>query len=281
MNYRHAYHAGNFADVFKHSILILLLQALQRKPKDYCYLDTHAGSGYYKLDSEAARKTGEFQQGIMRVWRKTDAPAGLRELLELVGEMNHGFSQPRQYPGSSWLAARIMRPHDRLVLLELEDMALEALKHFHASDHRVHVHGRDAMEGLKALLPPVEKRGLVLIDSPFEQPGEFELIADGLAEANRRWATGMYAAWYPIKQRGVVNQFLKRLQDDGYAKLLYAELQLYPGDNPQWLHGCGMALINPPWHLPEQLNLLLPWLAREMAQSRQPGSWKVEWLRQS
>jgi 23S rRNA (adenine2030-N6)-methyltransferase len=206
MNYRHAFHAGNFADVFKHTILVGLLQALKEKPAPFCYLDTHAGAGRYDLRGVEAARTGEAESGIVRLLgAQAEAPPLLRAYLDLIAALNlAGYSGHAIaiYPGSPLIASHLLRPSDRAVLCELQGEEAAALKALFAGDARIGVHQRDGYAALAALLPPKERRGLVLIDPPFEaQEGEFCAIEAALKSAYARWPTGIYAIWYPIKPR--------------------------------------------------------------------------------
>jgi len=275
MNYRHAYHAGNFADVHKHAILALIIEHLKRKDAPFLYADTHAGIGFYDLASVQAEKTGEWKDGIARVQAEPNPPAELAPYLEAVSKLNSGGALAR-YPGSPAVVSALARPDDRLALCELHPEDAETLRRRFVTDKRVGVHHMDGYTALKALLPPPERRGLVLIDPPFEVRDEFERMRRGLAQAIKRWPTGLYALWYPIKARGPIDRFHADLQMLGLPKTLVAEIMIRPGDDEQVLNGCGLVLINPPWKLDEALASLLPWLARVLAP--QQGWHRLDWL---
>lgn len=279
MNYRHLYHAGNFADVVKHLTLVLLLEHLHKKPEPFCYLDTHAGIGRYPLDSVEAQKTGEYRSGIAKLVSATGVPAPIVEYLRLVlaADPLNRPSKLHAYPGSPLLARALLRPQDRAVLCELHPADAEALKRLFDADPQVAVHHMNGYHGLKAFVPPRERRGLVLIDPPFEVEDEFEQLVTGLQEAHRRWATGIYAIWYPIKDRRGVRRFYSALEKTGLRKLLLAEFSLYPEDLPDRFNGCGMIILNPPWQLDARLGELLPALAEHLAE---PGQARVgvDWL---
>ena len=282
MNYRHGYHAGNFADVVKHAVLALLLQALRRKEKPFCYLETHAGAGRYDLRSASAQKTGEYRHGIERLWGLADLHPLLEGYLAAVRAANaehtrDGAPALRYYPGSPWIARALLGPRDRMVLMELHPEQAQRLKAGFAGDKRAHVHPEDGYLGLKALLPPAERRGLVFLDPPFEDPQEFERLARGLLDAHRRWPSGIYAAWYPIKDRPPIARFHRLVTGSGMAKVLTAELCVRPDDVPLTLNGCGMLLVNPPWRLDRELEQLLPWLAQRLRVDG-AGKTRVEWL---
>ena len=238
MNYRHAFHAGAFSDCMKHALLVWLIDALQRKPAPICVLDTHAGAGAYDLSAGPAARTGEWRGGIGRL---LDAPP--QALARYVGLVR----QLGLYPGSPALIRALLRPGDRLVCCELHTDDAAALRRRFARDSQVAVHHRDAWEGLGALLPPRERRGLVLIDPPFENPLEFSDLAAGLAVGRARFCTGVFAAWYPIKHRAPVRDFFTALQQTGIRDVVAAELCLREPLDPTRLNGCGLLVVNAPY----------------------------------
>jgi 23S rRNA (adenine2030-N6)-methyltransferase len=256
MNYRHAFHAGGFTDVMKHATLALILEHLRAKDAPFCVVDTHAGVGRYDLWSEPAQRTGEYRDGILKVVR--DSPAELAPYLDVVRAMNDGGRHVRWYPGSPGLAQALARPQDRIALLELHPEDAHTLAVSFADDARIHVQQADGYLGLKALLPPKERRGLVLIDPPFEVTDEFARIVRGLGHGHRRWATGIYLVWYPIKHRGPVKAFHDALAASGIRKILVTELLLRPDTDPDRLNGSGLVIVNPPWRLDAALERLLP-----------------------
>ncbi len=275
MNYRHAFHAGNFADVMKHAILAMLIDHLRLKPAPFCVLDTHAGIGRYDLTSEMALRTGEYEGGIARLFGQAPPHPALAPYLEAVAALNPDNAL-RWYPGSPRLARALLRPQDRLVLSELHPDDAFVLKREFAGDPQVAVHHMDAYLALKAHLPPKEKRGLVLIDSPFEKVDEFTLLANGLMQAHARWPTGIYAIWYPIKERPAVWRFEEALAGAGIPKILIAEVTIHREDTHRRLNGCGMAIINPPWKLDETLAEMLPVLHAILPGTG--GGSRVSWL---
>ncbi|HQT86013.1 MAG: 23S rRNA (adenine(2030)-N(6))-methyltransferase RlmJ [Acidiphilium sp. 37-64-53] len=239
MNYRHAYHAGNPADCVKHALLVLLLRALTAKPKPLFVLDTHAGIGAYDLTAIEAGKTGEWRAGIGRL-RQTTPPA-LADFMALTGTAEH-------YPGSPALARALLRPQDRLALCELHPDDATTLKRRFARDPQVHIHRRDGYEALTALLPPPERRALVLIDPPFEKTDEFETLAAALQAAHRKFPTGVYAAWYPVKHRAPVRDFIADIQARGIADIITCEILFREPLDPARLNGCGVLIVNPPYN---------------------------------
>ncbi len=276
MNYRHAFHAGNFADVLKHAALALALERLKAKEKGFFALDAQAGRGAYDLGSDEARRTREAEGGALRVLAAPDPPPALAPYLAALRAFDPG-DPPARYPGSPRLIRMALRPQDRLVANELHPVDADALEAEFARDRQVRVRREDAYALLKAVLPPPERRGLVLLDPPFEAPDEFARLADGLREAHRRWATGTYLLWRPIKARGPAHAFHAALVASGVRRILSAELLVEPPDDPARLSGCGLEIVNPPWGLEDSLRALLPWLARTLAR-RGPGDWRLDWL---
>lgn len=276
LSYRHGFHAGNFADVFKHVLLVRLIQALRKKDKPFRVLDTHAGAGRYDLDSAPARKNREFADGIGRLWHRPAPNPELGDYLDRVRALNPD-GDLRWYPGSPRIARDLLRPNDRLVLTELHPSEFPLLKAEFSGDRQVAVHHADGYAALEAFLPPPERRGLVLLDPAYEFKGEFERLAEAVRRIHRRWATGMIAIWYPILDRQSSLRFQRILRESGIPAILCAELGLYPYEGPPGLHGCGMIVINPPWKLDETLNCLLPELLRQLRVGP-TGQTRLEWL---
>ena len=278
MNYRHAYHAGNFADVLKHVVLQALIESLQAKPTPFCYIDTHAGSGNYPLDGFEAGKTGEFKEGIARLHPAEKLPPLLRRWRDgILGSADNAEGLKR-YPGSPLQVARLLRPGDSAQLCELHTEEACKLRDLFRGNHQVHVHERNGYEALKALVPPKEKRGLVLIDPPYEaQDAEYKLIEQALKPALLRWPTGIYAVWYPIKLRSQVQPFLRKLQHSGVKRILRAELLLHPDDSPLRLNGSGMVILNAPWNLDDSLREPLHALAGLLGQDG-AAQVRLDWL---
>jgi len=280
VNYRHAFHAGNFADVFKHAILIGLIDALKAKPTPFCYIDTHAGAGRYDLRDEEARKTGEFVDGVQRLLVAANLPDSLRPYFDLLRAANAADANGHLnvYPGSPLIASLSLRDSDRIALCEVQEAETAALKKLFADDKRVGVHQRDGYSALAGLVPPKERRGVVLIDPPFEaQEAEFRTIQSALADAYAHWPTGIYAIWYPIKLHRQVLRFQRWFAKQGIKKTLVAELMIDADDSPLRLNGCGMVIVNAPWQFDAWLARLLPDLARLLARSPR-ASHRLEWL---
>jgi 23S rRNA (adenine2030-N6)-methyltransferase len=275
MNYRHAYHAGNFADVLKHAILALVIEHLKLKPAPFRVIDTHAGIGLYDLASEQAGKTGEWREGIGRVLAADFSPgaaAALSPYLGVVRAVNGSDAHVlRRYPGSPLIARYLMRADDVLVLNELHPEDNAALKREFARDAQVKVLALDGFTALKAMLPPKERRGVVLVDPAYEEQGELDRLVQGLQEATRRFAGGTFLLWYPIKDSQAVAAFRKEIAALGIAKVLAVELMIRNGDDPAQLNGCGLIIVNPPFTLEEKLKALLPELARVLEQGKGAG----------
>lgn len=280
MNYRHAFHAGNFADVFKHVGLRLLLSAMHRKDKPFFYMDTHAGAVSYALDSEAARRTGEWRDGIGRLWSATTLQEAVADYVSAVREWpgNQGTAVPRVVPGSAGIAQSFLRARDRAVTCEALPEAARALRQAVIGDDRVAVHERDGYEALKALLPPNERRGVVLLDPPFEETGELDRLLSGLQTAHRRWATGVYALWYPIKDEDAVAWFRDRLARSGISRIMVAEFWPRPRDVAGRFAGCGLVIVNPPWQVNEQLRDAMACLIDHVGDDRVRAGYRVDWL---
>jgi 23S rRNA (adenine2030-N6)-methyltransferase len=279
MNYRHHFHAGNFADVVKHVLLLGLLESLCRKDTPFCYIDTHAGCGLYDLGASAAQRTLEFKSGLGRLKAAaTDtAPPWVKDYQNAVAALQaerDGFF----YPGSPWLALHTLRAQDRAVLMELHPEDAGTLRK-HLSRHaNVAIHQRDAYEGLTALIPPVEKRGLVLIDPPYEEErDDYAPVVDLLRQAHAKWPTGIYALWFPIKDHHAITRFYRRLRNTGIPKILTTELCVLPPDNQLGLNGSGMVIVNPPWRFSDTAFTTLKWLKGVLTEHPQ-ASMKVEWL---
>lgn len=279
MNYRHAFHAGNFADVFKHAILALCIEHLRRKPAPFRIVDTHAGIGLYDLAGVEAGKTLEWADGIGRLAGAEAAPLPaevaplLAPYLDVVRALNPD-GRLTLYPGSPTIARRLMRAGDALVVNELHPDDQATLAALFARDAAVKTTALDAFVALKALLPPKERRGLILVDPPFEARDDFDNLARGLAEARRRFATGTFLLWHPVKDPAVVDAFIDAAREAAGDKALRAELTIRRPRDPLKLNGCGLLIVNPPWTLQASLETLLPFLAARLA--REDGAaWRA------
>lgn len=274
MNYQHLYHAGNFADVFKHVVLARLLAALKRKEKTFAYLETHAGAGRYDLRAPDAVKTGEHRDGIARLWQ--EPLATIEDYLAIVRAHNRG-TQLRFYPGSPHIARALLRPQDRMRLAEQAEDAYIQLQMDFGNDRQTHLSFADGYQSLKSWLPPPERRGLVLLDPPYERDDEWRRLRDALLLGQKRWPQGSYAVWYPLKAGSPLAKFKNGLVTAGLRNLLVIEMNVWPMDTPFRLNGCGMLLFNPPWQIDEELRELLPPLAERLQQGPNANV-TVNWL---
>ena len=294
MNYRHQFHAGNFADVMKHVLLGQLMHALQKKEKGFLIVDTHSGRGTYDLVraevGQTLKRVPEHPAGIGRLLAEGGKeaphatfpwPAAIREYVELVRafDQSHGNCDGpvRFYPGSPWIARRLMRPQDRLALCELQEDECLALRAAFAGEERTAVHEIDGYTGLRAMLPPPEKRALVLIDPPYEAPDEWARLVSGLGGALKRSPSAVYAVWYPLTERARLAAFAEELLALRPPPTLVAELEIAGEGAGLRMRGCGLVIINPPWQFEVEVKPVLDWMARELAQA--PGARaSLRWL---
>lgn len=282
MNYRHAFHAGGFADVVKHIVLTRILLYLQEKPAAFRVIDTHAGAGRYDLLGPEAARAGEWRCGIARVFplRRSGASVAdsaralLGPYLEIVAALNPS-GELRLYPGSPLIVRALLRPQDRLIACEVEPRAAASLKTALRGEARAKVLPLDGWMGLSANVPPKERRGLVLIDPPYEKTDDFDRLSAAFEQAHRKWLTGLYLLWYPIKAREAADALARRLRRLGAAKIMRCELLIGEARPDAGLVGSGLILANPPYPLESELKVLLPTLARLCGPG---GSHRVDWL---
>lgn len=309
MNYRHLYHAGNFGDVFKHLLLLALIEALSQKEKPWCYLDTHAGKGRYDLFSIEAQKTKEFQNGVEKIVHRISSPIEMVQgIINKYVSILETEGYPHFYPGSPLFAYHSLRPGDRMILIEKHPEEANALKtlfktitsetdEIRETQEAISIHQQDGYQAIKAFLPPKERRGLILIDPPFEQADEWTQIIQALKIGLQRFATGIYAVWYPIKEARSLQAFHQSLADlshdfnrlgvrhetpqgirqENRLEILIAELQLYPETMAQGLRGAGMAIINPPWKIDQTVSELLRQLYDNLSVDHR-GKYEIKWL---
>lgn len=275
LSYRHSFHAGNHADVLKHIVQSLILDSLQQKEKPFVYHDTHSGVGRYDLRHEWSEKTGEYKQGIARVWQQENIPAELDSYLDAIRQLNQGETL-RYYPGSPRVARAHLREQDRMVLTELHPSDYPLLEQEFHRDRQVSIYKEDGFARLKASLPPQERRGLVLIDPPYELAKEYRDVVRAIAQSYKRWATGIYAIWYPVVNRCDIDDMVEGLQGLGIRKILQIELGVSPDTNERGMTASGMIVVNPPWTLESQMQTILPFLKQAIAPAT--GHYKVEWV---
>jgi 23S rRNA (adenine2030-N6)-methyltransferase len=267
LSYRHAFHAGNHADVLKHAVVVQLLHYLGKKDKAYWYIDTHAGAGAYALREGYATKNAEFDTGIGKLWGRDDLPAALSDYVDEVAALNPD-GELRFYPGSPYLAWRLMREQDRMRLFELHSTEIDVLRHrFHDAGRRVMIYAGDGFDGIKALLPPPPRRALVLIDPSFEDKRDYARTLTCVEESLKRFANGTYAVWYPQVTRPESQRFpeqLKRLQNKNWLHLTLSVSN--PPEDGFGLYGSGMFILNPPYTLEAAMKEALPWLVKNLGQ---------------
>lgn len=276
LSYRHSYHAGNFADVFKHVVLTSALTYLVQKDRKLCYIDTHAGAGTYDLRSPEALKTAENALGIAQLRDAVDAPQPVATYLELVREFNAGNTLAG-YPGSPWLAASILRPADRLILCEAHPSDLPKLQQQFARDRRVYCHAEDSYRFAPGLVPPIERRGLIFMDPSFELEDEYDTAVNTIKTMHRRFATGSYALWYPIINERISVTLEQQLKASGIRDILHLALRVADARSYSGMYGCGMILINPPWTLRGEMELALPYLCEKLAQDKSASFAIEQW----
>lgn len=281
MNYRHGFHAGNFADVAKHVLLRELVRALQRKPKPFLFLDTHAGRARYDLLRGTVKPSEEWRDGIGRLWERTDLPATVADYVTAVREFNRhagaGADTLRFYPGSPRLVQQLARPDDRLALCELEPGEARALAEELADARKMRVHVMDGYIAPRAMLPPLEKRALVLIDPPFEAQDEFARVGAAVREGLHRLPAAVVAVWYPLSARAPAENFFRTLRMPGMPPSVAFELRVAHETDAAGLTGCGVVVCNPPWQFAEELRPTWSFLAEALALEPAAGA-RIEWV---
>ncbi len=275
LSYRHSFHAGNHADVIKHIVQTLIIESLKQKEKPFVYHDTHSGAGRYNLQGEHAEKTGEFKDGIGLIWQRDDIPQDILPYIEVLRSFNHK-QQLHYYPGSPNIGRHLLREQDRAVFTELHPTDFPLLLQEFRGDRQVKMYKEDGYARLKASLPPKERRGVVLIDPPYELKNEYQDVVDAIEESVKRWATGTYAIWYPVVYRQNIDLITKGLEKLGIRKILQIELGVAPDSNERGMTASGMIVINPPWTLEAQMQTLLPWLQNVIAPDT--GHQFVRWV---
>ena len=277
LSYRHSFHAGNHADVLKHIVLMLILENLKLKEKGFFYLDTHSGVGRYRLSSNESEKTGEYKEGIERLWDQTDLPEDVARYVKMIKRLNYGGKELRYYAGSPLIAAELLRPQDRALLTELHPSDYPMLRNNFSDYKNVTVKCDNGFQQVKAALPPKERRGLVLIDPPYELKEDYDLVVKAIEEGYKRFATGTYAIWYPVVLRQQTKRIFKGLEATGIRKILKIELAVRPDSDQLGMTASGMVVINPPWTLETQMKEILPYLIKTLV-PEDTGSWTVDWI---
>ncbi|MEF3075994.1 23S rRNA (adenine(2030)-N(6))-methyltransferase RlmJ [Methylobacter sp. Wu1] len=266
LSYRHSFHAGNFADVLKHLTLIQILEYLRKKDKPFSCIDTHAGPGAYALDSDFALKNREFDNGIGKLWQRHDLPASVAAYVGLIRQFN-GLDKLTRYPGSPLIAQHLLRSKDRLFLYELHSTEIALLAEAVDRDRRIKVFHEDGLKNSIGLLPPAERRGLVLIDPSYEMKSDYQDVVDTLVKMHKRFATGIFALWYPVVERRRNKELEQALQNSGIKNIQLFELGLQADTNEHGMTASGMIVINPPWTLKPDMEAVLPWLADVLSEN--------------
>ncbi|CDL83508.1 23S rRNA (adenine(2030)-N(6))-methyltransferase RlmJ [Xenorhabdus szentirmaii] len=276
LSYRHSFHAGNHADVLKHTVQSLIIEAFKTKEKPFLYLDTHSGSGRYQLSGEHAERTGEYLEGISRIWLRDDIPEELAAYMKVVKALNQN-GVLRYYPGSPLVARHLLREQDELNLSELHSSDFPLLRTEFSRDRRARVLREDGFQQLKSKLPPKFRRGFVLIDPSYELKSDYQNVVRGIEDGVKRFATGTYALWYPVVLRQKIKRLVKDLEATGIRKILQIELGVRPDSDQRGMTASGMIVINPPWKLEQQMKSVLPWLHQVLVPEG-TGHTLVEWI---
>lgn len=266
LSYRHAFHAGNFADVLKHSVLTLVLKHVTKKEKGFTYIDTHSGAGMYQLADEYAQKTGEYKNGINKLFSNSDLPEALVPYIDIINELNKqlGTEQLSLYPGSPGIAKRFSRRQDSTHLFELHPTDVQHLTDFCQRWNKSHIKQLDGYQGLLSLLPPPNRRAVVLMDPPYELKEDYTKVVKTLIKAYRKFATGTYILWYPVVKRELVNQMQNAFTTSEIKNLLQVEFCLTADTDEYGMTGTGLFIINPPWQLNTQLSEIMPYLQSKL-----------------
>jgi len=276
LSYRHAFHAGNFADVLKHIVLIQIFQYLGKKDKPFCCIDTHAGPGDYALNSDYALKNREFESGIARLWQRDDLPECVADYVNIIKRFNSS-NQLNRYPGSPLITKQLLRNKDRLFLYELHSTEIDLLSAAFKKDRRITVCHADGLKDAISLLPPHERRGLVLIDPSYEIKSDYDQVVETLVKMHKRFATGTYALWYPVIDRSRNQKLERALQTTGIKNIQLFELGIQADTDEHGMTASGMIVVNPPWTLAAQMQTVLPWLVERLGDDGE-GFYRIQIL---
>ena len=279
LSYLHSYHAGNFADVLKHTALVHTLDYLAQKPKPSFYLDTHSGPGIYRLSDDEAQKNCEYKNGIAPLWLQENLPEAVeryKEVIQACNQLDNDQNKLALYPGSPWISSFLTRSHDRLCLCELHPRESDTLKENFESDRRIKIFHEDGFQRAIAAMPPKERRGLVLIDPPYEVKQDYNRVVEVIQACHKRFATGTYAVWYPVVKRQTIDKMLNDLKATGIRNIQVFELGLQRDTTERGMTSSGMIFINPPWMLWKAMEESLPFLAKQLA--GKDGIYKMQQL---
>lgn len=276
LNYRHSFHAGNYADVLKHSVQSLIIESLKEKEKSFFYLDTHSGMGRYQLHSEYVERNGEYQEGIGLLWQRNALPEELAAYMSVVHNFNRSGTL-RYYPGSPLIARQLLRSQDKIYLTELHPSDFSLLRSEFQKDQRAKVQRANGYQQLKSQLPPPSARGMILIDPSYEIKMDYQKVVKGIQEGYKRFATGSYMLCYSVVIRQQIKRMLKELEATGIRRILQIELAVKPDSDQRGMTASGMIVINPPWKLEQQMYNVLPWLYNVLVPSG-IGHYLVNWV---
>ncbi|OCG07147.1 rRNA methyltransferase [Gilliamella sp. wkB178] len=276
LSYRHSYHAGNHADVLKHIVLTLCIEALKEKEKPFLYLDTHSGAGRYLLQGEHAEKTGEYLSGINLIWQQPNIPDLLNTYISILKRYNP-YETLKYYPGSPLIAKQLLREQDQLNLTELHPTDYPLLRQEFSKHKRSRVLREDGFAQLKSKLPPKSRRGIILIDPSYEIKNDYQQIPTAILDAYKRFATGVYLIWYPVVSRTQTQRMIENIVNLGIKRISQFELAIKPDNNQKGMTASGMIVINPPWKLQQQMQTIMPWL-KEILDTEKTGSFTIKQL---
>jgi len=276
LSYRHSFHAGNFADVLKHTIVIAIINYLLKKDKPFCYFDTHSGCGVYSLDSREALKTKEFDNGIMKLWGCTDLPLAIQNYVDQIVAFN-GKKSLNVYPGSPSIVGQMKRQNDRMFLFELHPNEFINMQANFCDVRQTKMFNTDGLQGLIANIPPIERRGVVLIDPSYENKSEYEAVVEALDKSIKRFATGVYALWYPVVSRNIIKKLENNIVKTGIRNIQLFELGIATDSGETGMTASGIIVINPPWKLKEEMQIALPFLAEQLGGDNK-GFYRIETL---
>jgi|SaaInlStandDraft_3_1057020.scaffolds.fasta_scaffold02920_5 23S rRNA (adenine2030-N6)-methyltransferase len=277
LSYRHSYHAGNFADVLKHSVLIHIIEHLKKKQKPFCYVDTHAGAGSYSLNSEQAEKTQEYLQGIAKIWQADNLPPAIAAYVNVIKAFNIDATLNR-YPGSPMIARHLLRPQDRIFLYELHNTEVEILCQSVNKDKRVQVIHKDGFKQSLSIMPPQQRRGLVLIDPSYEIKTEYKQVLETIIQLHQRFSTGTYALWYPVVERQRIDELERKILASPLRNVQLFELAQRADSDGQGMTASGVVVVNPPWTLYAEMQQALPYLAENLGLVNQ-GAYRIRQLK--
>ena len=276
LSYRHAFHAGNFADVLKHSVLSLVLEYMTRKEKGFCYIDSHSGAGMYQLADEYAQKTGEYKDGIAKIINDENAPEALEPYLSLISSLNLNSAELDVYPGSPGIAKAFVRRQDSSHLFELHPTDITYLEEFCLRWRKVFVKQSDGYQGVLGLLPPPSRRGVVLIDPPYELKEDYQKAVKTIIKAYAKFSTGTYILWYPVVTRELIDQMSNTFVKSAVKNVLQVEFCLDDDTDEYGMTGTGLFVVNPPWQLSQQLEEILPYMKDKLGKTE--SSYNVKQL---